>query len=421
MDYLPLSDNAARQVIDSTTVFDEFARVQAQARQYAGGMYWKRQQGYQYLVKTTPDNRQHRIGPHSPETERIFEEFSARKTQVEARLKSLKTALTDAERMNKALKAGRVPSMVVSVLQSIESVGLGEHFTVVGTHALYAYETAAGVRIVQGALATQDVDLLWDARRRVRFLSDLGRLDLSMLRVLQLADPTFQRKEGQNETAINARGFEVDFLRRQPEGDDPHPFRFSDDERDLWPVQARRASVLTNAPRFVDPLVVWLYTTLDSIPTILLLLSLALLMPTGKGMLTICLALGITSWVSTCRIVRGEVMRQREWPYVRAAKAVGVPSWRIAWKHMLPNLWHLILVQASLVFVYAVKSEVILSYLGVGIVDKPSWGVMIDDARLELVGRGAWWQFTGATAALFVLVLAFNLFSDALKEALDPR
>lgn len=250
MDYLPLSDNAARQVIDSTTVFDEFARVQAQARQYAGGMYWKRQQGYQYLVKTTPDNRQHRIGPRSPETERIFEEFSAHKSQVEARLKSLKATLTDAERMNKALKAGRVPSMVVSVLQSIENVGLGEHFTVVGTHALYAYETAAGVRIVQGALATQDVDLLWDARRRVRFLTDLGRLDLSMLRVLQLADPTFQRKESQNETAINARGFEVDFLRRQPEGDDPHPFRFSDDERDLWPVQARRASVLTNAPRF---------------------------------------------------------------------------------------------------------------------------------------------------------------------------
>jgi len=250
MDYLPLSDNAARQVIDSTTVFDEFARVQAQARLYAGGMYWKRQQGYQYLVKTTPDNRQHRIGPRSPETERIFEEFSARKSQLEARLKSLKATLTDAERMNKALKAGRVPAIVVSVLQAIENVGLGEHFTVVGTHALYAYETAAGVRIVQGALATQDVDLLWDARRRVRFLTDLGRLDLSMLRVLQLADPTFQRKERQNETAINARGFEVDFLRRQPEGDDPHPFRFSDDEGDLWPVQARRASVLTNAPRF---------------------------------------------------------------------------------------------------------------------------------------------------------------------------
>lgn len=250
MDFLPLSDNAARQVIDSTTIFNEFVRVQAQARTYAGGMYWKRQAGYEYLVKTQPDNRQQRIGPRSPETEHIFEEFTARKTAVEARLKSLRAALTDAERLNKALKAGRVPSMVVSVLQTIEQAGLGEHFTVVGTHALYAYETAAGVRIVQGALATQDVDLLWDARKRVRFLTDLGKLDSSMLRVLQRADPTFQRKEGQNETAINAKGFEVDFLRRQPEGDDPHPFRFSDDEDDLWPVQAMRASVLTNAPRF---------------------------------------------------------------------------------------------------------------------------------------------------------------------------
>lgn len=173
--------------------------------------------------------------------------------------------------------------------------------------------------------------------------------------------------------------------------------------------------------RFLDPLIVWFYTTLDSIPTLLLLLSLALLLPTGKGVLTLCLALGTTSWVATCRIVRGEVMRQRELPYVRAAKAVGVPAWRIGIKHVLPNLWHLVLVQASLVFVFAIKSEVILSYLGVGIVDKPSWGVMIDDARIELIGRGAWWQFTGATAALFILVLAFNLFSDALKEALDPR
>lgn len=250
MDYLPLPDNAARQVIDSTTVFDEFVRVRAQARPYAGGMYWKRQKNYQYLVKTTPDNRQQRIGPRTPETERIFEEFTAHKLELETRLKSLRAALADAERLNKALKAGRVPSMVVAVLQTIENAGLGEHFTVVGTHALYAYETAAGVRIVQGALATQDVDLLWDARKRVRFITDLGKLDSSMLKVLQRADPTFLRKEGQNETAINAKGFEVDFLRRQPEGDDPHPFRFSADEDDLWPVQAMRASVLTNAPCF---------------------------------------------------------------------------------------------------------------------------------------------------------------------------
>jgi len=184
MEYLPLPDNAARQLIDSTTIFDEFRRVQ------------------------------------------------------------------DAERLNKALKVGRVPTPVIDLLQTIDDTELGEHFIVVGTHALYAYETAAGVRIVQGALATQDVDLLWDARKRMRFITDLGKLDSSMLGVLQRADPTFQRKEGQNETAINAKGFEVDFLRRQPEGDDPHPFRFSDDEDDIWPVQAVRASVLTTARRF---------------------------------------------------------------------------------------------------------------------------------------------------------------------------
>lgn len=250
MDYIPLPDNAARQAIDSTTVFDEFVRVQAQARPYAGGMYWKRQGGYQYLVKTSPDNRQQRIGPRAPETERVYEEFSARKSEVESRLRSIRAALKDAERLNKALKVGRVPSMVVSVLQTIEDAGLGEHFTVVGTHALYAYETAAGVRIVQGALATQDVDLLWDARKRVRFLTDIAKLNTSMLRVLQSADPTFERKEGQPGTAINATGFEVDFLRRQPEESDPHPVRFSSDENDLWPIQAVRASVLTDALRF---------------------------------------------------------------------------------------------------------------------------------------------------------------------------
>lgn len=250
MDYVHLPDNAARQLIDSTTIFNEFVRVQGLARQYSGGMYWKKQLSHEYLVKTKPDNRQQRIGPRSPETERIYEEFTTRKSEVEGRLKSLRLALTDAERMNKALKVGRVPSMVVAVLQAMEHAGLGEYFIVVGTHALYAYETAAGVRLEPGALATQDVDLLWDARKRVRFLTSIEELDSSILRVLQRADPTFERKEGKYETAINAKGFEVDFLRRQPEATDPHPFGFSADEDDLWPVQAVRASVLTNAPRF---------------------------------------------------------------------------------------------------------------------------------------------------------------------------
>lgn len=122
--------------------------------------------------------------------------------------------------------------------------------------ALNAYEAAAGVRIVPGALATQDVDLLWDARKRVQFVIDLGKDAGSMLAVLMRADPSFRRKsdEGQNESAINDKGFEVDFIRRETEQDDPHPFRFSADEEDLWPVRAKRASVLTRSPVFVHRL-----------------------------------------------------------------------------------------------------------------------------------------------------------------------
>jgi ABC-type dipeptide/oligopeptide/nickel transport system permease subunit len=172
---------------------------------------------------------------------------------------------------------------------------------------------------------------------------------------------------------------------------------------------------------WVDAFVVWLYSTLDAIPTILLLLAMALVLPTGKGLATVCIALGVTSWVSTCRVVRAEAIRQKELDYIRAARSLGAGNLRILFIHLLPNVLHLVLVQASLVFVYSIKSEVILSYLGVGVQNFPSWGVMIDDARLELVGRGVWWQFAAATAALFVLVLAFNLFNDALKDALDPK
>lgn len=249
MDWIPLSDAAARQLIDADTIFREYLRTQKEARAYSGGMYWKRQGSYEYLVKTGLDNRQQRIGLRSSETEHVYAQFTQKKKALQTRLSSLRQALKETQRLNKALKVGRAPALLVDILRLFDEHGLSEHFIVVGTHALYAYEIAAGVRIEAGALATMDVDLLWDARKRVRFLSDIAKLDTSILRILQKADATFVRKEGQNETAINAKGFEVDFLRRMQEGSDPHPFRFTDDEDDIWPVQAMRAAVLTHAPR----------------------------------------------------------------------------------------------------------------------------------------------------------------------------
>jgi len=255
MNYIPIGDEVARQIIDATTVFAEYRRVRGDAAKYAGGMYFKKEGAYEYLVKTRAGKRQERLGPRNEKMEQIHQEFHARKTALESRLLDLETAQKQSERLNKALKAGRVPALVVSILNAIENAGLDQHFTVVGTHALYAYETAAGIRIVPGALATQDVDLLWDARKRVRFLVDMDNLNKSMLQLLQEVDPTFERMELQKETAINNRGFQVDFLRRMPEEDDPHPFQLSSHDGDLFAVQATRAHVLTTASVFEHPVI----------------------------------------------------------------------------------------------------------------------------------------------------------------------
>lgn len=257
MNYLPISDNAARQIIDASTIWAEYRKARAAARPYVGGMYWKNEGDYAYLVKTHSRNRQERMGARSAETEKIYADFHKHKAATQSRLDSLTAALIETQRQNKALKAGRTPDVVVSLLNAVREAGLEPHFLVVGTHALYAYETAAGVRIAPGALATQDVDLLWDARKRVQFVVDLGKDAGSMLAVLQRADASFRRKseEGQNESAVNEKGFVVDFLRREAVDGDPHPFRFSDDENDLWPVRAERASILAQSPVFSHPVI----------------------------------------------------------------------------------------------------------------------------------------------------------------------
>lgn len=248
--YIPLPDDAARQTIDAMSLWQEFTRVRLRHHSYAGGMYWKVENGYEYLVKTQARGRQQRLGRRSADTERIHAEFHRQKAALEPRLKALKQQLLTAQRLNRAVRAGRVPAIVVDILNAFDTAGLAPHFIVVGTHALYAYEAAAGVRIMPQTLATQDVDLLWDARKRVRFLADMAALGKPVLQVLQGVDPSFQRRELHNETAINDRGFMVDFLRRPIQDGDPHPFRFSDAEDELWPVQALRANILTESPPF---------------------------------------------------------------------------------------------------------------------------------------------------------------------------
>ncbi len=169
----------------------------------------------------------------------------------------------------------------------------------------------------------------------------------------------------------------------------------------------------------VDGFVVWLYTTVDSIPYILLIPSLTFVL--GRGLINVFIAVGLTSWVTTARLVRGEFLKHKNRDYVMAAHAIGAGNNRKIFGHILPNVAHLAFVQFGLGFVAAIKIEVILSYLGLGVdPSQPSWGLMIDDAKNE-IARPYWGNLTAATLFMFGLILSFNLFNDALREALDPK
>ncbi len=169
----------------------------------------------------------------------------------------------------------------------------------------------------------------------------------------------------------------------------------------------------------VDDFIVWFYSTVASMPGLLFILAIAMVVP-DRGLLGVYLGIGLTTWVGLCRLVRAEVMKHKEQPYVQAARALGIGPGRIMFKHILPNIFHIVIVTFTLRFPAAVGTEVIMSYLGIGVQDEPSWGIMIDAARMRL-WQGMWWEMTFVTVALFLLVLAFNLLGDALRDALDPR
>jgi ABC-type dipeptide/oligopeptide/nickel transport system permease subunit len=184
--------------------------------------------------------------------------------------------------------------------------------------------------------------------------------------------------------------------------------------------------------RRIDDLIVWFYTTLASIPGIILLIALkfafaerVLLANTPfaldlSGMAGVYLALGMISWISTCRLVRAETMKIKELDFVVAARASGRGDMAILVRHIVPNVFHIAIINFSLGFVSAISAEVMLSFLNLGVQDLPSWGKMINDARMDLV-VGRWWELTAAVGATFIIVLSWNIFGDRLRDALDPK
>ncbi|MFV2069041.1 MAG: ABC transporter permease, partial [Pirellulales bacterium] len=173
----------------------------------------------------------------------------------------------------------------------------------------------------------------------------------------------------------------------------------------------------------VDHLVTWLYTTFSSIPNLVLLVLLAHMF-TGTvfdgTLVPVYVAFCATFWIGPCRVIRAETLKIKELEYIQAATAAGFGRPYILIRHILPNAAHLMLINFSLLFIGAIKSEVILSFLGLGVKHGPSWGIMISQSGSEVI-NGFFWQIGAATALMFFLVLAFNIFSDALQDAFDPK
>jgi peptide/nickel transport system permease protein len=172
--------------------------------------------------------------------------------------------------------------------------------------------------------------------------------------------------------------------------------------------------------KWVDDFFNWFYSVFSSIPYLLLILAVAAVLQ-QKGTLTIILILGLTGWTGVFRLLRAEYLKHKSREYVQAADAIGTSNARRMFVHIFPNVSHVVLVQLSILVVAFIKSEVILSFLGFGVpVDVVSWGSMLNEAQNELI-LGKWWQLVAAGTAMAILVTAFSLFTDALRDALDPK
>lgn len=190
---------------------------------------------------------------------------------------------------------------------------------------------------------------------------------------------------------------------------------------------------------WADDLIQYVYTVLNSIPGVLLIAAAVLMMQVvidthpqwfstaaeraDLRLLALCFILGITSWTGLCRLLRGETLKLRELEYIQAAQAFGVSNGRIILRHILPNLMHIVIIALVMDFSGLVLAEAVLSYVGIGVdPSMTSFGTMINNARMEL-GREpvVWWSLAAAFSAMFILVLAANLFADAVRDAFDPR
>jgi len=248
---IELSDEQKRQLIDSTQTFSLLMSAEKRAPSHRGSVYWQKSKGRDYLIRDQGPYDRKSLGARSAETEQIHDAFIKRKSSEVERLKSLEEAYETKARLNSALRVGRTPTIVIEILNELRRSGLDSHLLVIGTNALFAYETAAGVYVDSGLLATEDFDVLWDSRQTLQFIVDETFKTQGLMGVLRKADKSFKLEED-GFRASNKNGYIVDLIKRRPKSlkDDHEPQQMFKSEEDFWAAKIYSMDWLLSSPKF---------------------------------------------------------------------------------------------------------------------------------------------------------------------------
>lgn len=252
MQVLEMSSEQRQIYINTAQLHEAYINVFVQKNTYSGGMHWKKSKNKAYLFRTRDRyGNGHSLGPRSPETEKIFKDFHGRKKQSADDLRHLQEKLKLQARICKAIMIGRVPRIVTAILRLLEQRRLlGKNLEVIGTHALYAYEAAAGVFFESGLTATQDMDLLWDSRTRLRLLAFDDLEPAGLLGLLRKADPSFRMMGVNSFRSVNRAGYMVDLVKAEPKSIHVKDIRQMGDENDLAAAEIRNLEWLLSSPAF---------------------------------------------------------------------------------------------------------------------------------------------------------------------------
>jgi hypothetical protein len=247
-----LSDNQRRIFIDTTQLHEAFVDAFSKSRTYRGGMHWKKAKGREYLFRSLDRHGYGKsLGPRSSETEAVYNEFHKNKKQALARLKELKDRLKEQARFCKAARIARVPRIVTSILRLLQQHQLlGDNLLIIETNALYAYEAGAGIFLDREVLATQDMDLLWDIRSKLRMFATDQVDSKGLISILKKADRSFDLIDKQRFRAVNRSGYMVDLVKPEPNHLLKKEKRQMGDKDDLMAAEIRNLHWLVSAPKF---------------------------------------------------------------------------------------------------------------------------------------------------------------------------